>query len=81
MGLEKNVCSRNPATASAPPKTAAAIIRGIRMVQMICPAVFSRLCPRRMGHSSSMGTLTLPIRRFSIRSAKSSTPRIPNAKR
>ena len=34
MGLLKNVCSRKPESASAPPSRAAAIRRGKRMLQM-----------------------------------------------
>ena len=37
IGLLKNVCRRNPETESAPPRIAAAIIRGRRISQMICP--------------------------------------------
>ena len=76
MGFAKKVCKRNPETDSAPPRIAAAIIRGRRISQMMRLIVGSSPRPVRTFKSSPAVTATLPRPMFqTANAARSRTSR------
>ena len=61
MGFPKNVCSRKPERARAPPRIAACRIRGIRIFQIMLTS-FAAPCRRsRICRILATGILTLPV--------------------
>ena len=64
MGLLKNVCSRNPESESAPPRSTAESTRGRRISQMTWLSMELAAPPERMPGMWSAGTSTLPMHRL-----------------
>ena len=72
MGLRKNVCSRKPETASAPPSTAAVKRRGRRMLQMILLSTLPSSMRRKIIlNIFTTGILTEPV--FTLSTMPSAT--------
>ena len=81
IGFPKKVCNRYPDTESPPPRTAAASRRGRRMLLMMRAEV-SPVSPRNRAEKASPGVMRLlPARRFSVRSSRSRTVRMPKQQR
>ena len=64
IGLAKNVCSRKPESASAPPSSAAVRMRGMRIRQMMLTDAVSPCRVKRILAMSRIGIGTLPILMF-----------------
>ena len=68
IGFPKNVCSRKPATAKAPPRSAAVKRRGRRIFQMMPVAVSPAA-----GWNRAFSTVLIPIRELPIMQFKTSS--------
>ena len=73
MGLLKNVCSRNPESESAPPRSTAESTRGRRISQMTWLSMELAAPPERMPGMWSAGTSTLPMHRLAPTSTMRAT--------
>ena len=65
IGFSKNVCSRKPASESAPPRIAAMRMRGRRIFQMMFTSVGLPVLVNRISTIRSSGMGMLPMLMFS----------------